>query len=342
MSHPSRPSRRGPTHRRDAELAGVPVPRDYPERFVVDRQLTVGYMHAGYPMVAHLDQQARLVDAAHMRTCRYEPTQSNWGFFHEADHNHQSRYWTFDGTSEVTVNLFTLYVYEFLCGIPVADNWRGSEEFRTRQMLRYDFDDPDFEQWKRDPFLALVMYEQMQQAFGWGAFREVFAEYLRAPADELPRTDDDRRDQWLKRFSRAVGHNLGPFFQAWGVPTSQGARDAVADLPIWLPADSQPAHRALRLGDLGADGRSDVLLRHLDGRWFLYPMNGRRHLAAGRGTVDLSQDRAWSFVGLGDFDGAGGEEVLLRHSDGRWQSQPMAGRERLGDPAELRLPRSGR
>ena len=326
----------------DAELAGWPVPRPHPERFVVDRQLTEGYMHAGYPMMAHLDQKARLVDAVHLRTCRYEPTQSNWGFFHEAGHLHQSSHWTFDGTSEVTVNLFTLYVHEFLCGIPVAENWRGSEEFRTRQMLRHDFDRPDFERWKRDPFLALAMYEQMQQAFGWDAFREVFAEYLRTPTEELPHNDDgEKRDQWLMRFSRTVGHNLGPFFQAWGVPTSLAARDAVAELPVWLPAESQPAHRAVRLGDLGADGRGDVLLRHLDGRWFLYPMAGGRHVAAERGAVDLPGDRAWRFVGVGDFDGAGGDEVLLRHSDGHWRLHAMAGRERLGDATEPRLPRSG-
>ena len=201
-----------------AELAAWTSPRSSPERFVVDRQISHGWMHAGYPLMAHIEgnQSAYIVDAQHISTCRQEWTESNWGFFHELGHNHQSADWTFDGTVEVTVNLFTLYVYEFLCGIPVAQNRRGSAAFRAEQMARYDFDKPDFEQWKREPFLALSMYEQLQQEFGWEAFRQVFAEYRDLPDAARPKSDDEKRDQWLVRFSRTVGRNLGPFFEAWG------------------------------------------------------------------------------------------------------------------------------
>ena len=226
----------------NAELAAWTEPRKYPERFVVDRQISIGWMHAGYPMMAHIEggQSAYIADARHISTCRQEWTGSNWGFFHEVGHNHQSADWTFEGTVEVTVNLFTLYVYEFLCGIPVAENWRGSPAFRAEQMDRYDFDDPDFGQWKNDPFLALVMYEQLQQEFGWEAFRQVFAEYRNLEEADRPKSDDGKRDQWLVRFSRTVGRNLGPFFQAWGVPTSQAARDEVSGLPVWLPEGFPP------------------------------------------------------------------------------------------------------
>ena len=60
------------------------------------------------------------MDVAHISACNYEPTRSNWGFFHEVGHNHQNPDLTFHGTVEVTVNLFDLYVHEYLCGIPVA------------------------------------------------------------------------------------------------------------------------------------------------------------------------------------------------------------------------------
>ncbi len=218
-----------------AELAAWDsTDRTSPERFVVDRQISVGYMHSGYPIMAHMDQQANLVNVEHLRS------ECNWGFYHEVGHNHQEGDWTFDGTWEVTVNLFTLYVYEFLCGIPVAENYRGSASFRSSQMASYDFDNPDFEQWKQDPFLALVMYEQLQQEFGWEAFREVFASYRNLPDEMRPMDDHDKRDLWLVRFSRQVGRNLGPFFQAWGVPTSAEARESIADLPVWLPEGFPP------------------------------------------------------------------------------------------------------
>ena len=219
-----------------AELAAWPSPaRSSPERFVVDRQISVGYMHAGYPIMAHLDQQANLVNSEHLSS------ECNWGFYHEVGHNYQADDWTFDGTVEVNVNLFTLYVYEFLCGIPVDDKrFHGSHQSWSELMALYDFDDPDFELWKREPFLALIMYAQMQQEFGWDAYRQVFATYRALPDAERPKSDDEKRDQWLVRFSRQVGRNLGPFFEAWGVPTSQAARDSIADLLVWLPTDFPP------------------------------------------------------------------------------------------------------
>ena len=223
----------------NAELATWPSPaRLRRERFVVDRQIRAGYMHAGYPIMAYMDQSAHLVDALHISTCQYDRTQSNWGFFHEVGHNHQSNDWTFDGTVEVTVNLFTLYVHEFLCGIPVASvyhEWAGAH---TRAKIeRYDFNNPDFELWKREPGLALLMYVQLQEAFGWDAYRQVFATYRALPDAARPRSDNEKRDQWLVRFSRQVGRNLGPFFEMWGVPTSRAARASIADLPVWLPPD---------------------------------------------------------------------------------------------------------
>ena len=80
------------------------------------------------------------------------------------------------------------------------------------------------------------MYQQLQEAFGWDAFKRVFAEYRDLPKDALPKSDADKRDQWMVRFSRAVGKNLGPFFQYWGVPTSEAARRSIAELPTWMPA----------------------------------------------------------------------------------------------------------
>ena len=44
----------------------------------------------------------------------------------------------------------------------------------------------------------------------------------------------------MVRFSQTIGKNLGPFFQAWGVPTSQAARDSIQSLPQWLPENFPP------------------------------------------------------------------------------------------------------
>ncbi len=80
-----------------------------------------------------------------------------------------------------------------------------------------------------------MMYMQLYEGFGWNPLLKVLAEYRALPAAERPRTDASKRDQWLTRYSRAVGKNLGPFFETWGVPTSPAAREALKDLPAWMP-----------------------------------------------------------------------------------------------------------
>ena len=77
----------------------------------------------------------------------------------------------------------------------------------------------------------------MQQQFGWDAIKKTIASYWTTPRDQQPKNDAEKRDQWMVRLSRTVGRNLGPFFQAWGVPTSDAARKSIEALPVWLPAD---------------------------------------------------------------------------------------------------------
>jgi hypothetical protein len=81
------------------------------------------------------------------------------------------------------------------------------------------------------------MYVQMQDAFGWDAYQKVFAEYRALPAAERPKSDAEKRDQWMVRLSRAVGKNLGPFFTKWQIPVSDAALPSIAHLPVWLPPD---------------------------------------------------------------------------------------------------------
>ncbi len=217
-----------------AELVGRPLDRPRPERYVTDTQISAGYMHSAYPIMTHLDVAPIFVDRRRIMANGHLGV---WGFFHEMGHNHQSGDWTFGGAGEVTVNLFTLYVFDKVLGDMDGAHPAFTPEARAKKLREYLAGGASFEKWTSDPFLALIMYLQLQQAFGWDAYKRVFAEYRDLPDHERPRTDDEKRDQWLVRFSRTVGRNLGPFFQAWGVPTSEGARASIADLPPWMPPD---------------------------------------------------------------------------------------------------------
>ncbi len=217
-----------------AELAARPLERKRPERYVADEQISAGYMHAGYPIMTHLDAAKTMTDRDHLAT------KGAWGLFHELGHNHQSRDWTFAGTGEVTVNLFTLYVHDVVCDSYETCRPKLFGEARAKTIREYLAGGPDFQTWKRKPFLALLMYMQVREAFGWDAYKAVFAEYRDLPKKQRPRNDDEKRDQWLVRLSRTVEHNLGPFFETWGIPTSEAARASIADLPEWMPEGFPP------------------------------------------------------------------------------------------------------
>ncbi|MCK5804901.1 MAG: M60 family metallopeptidase [Lentisphaeria bacterium] len=209
-----------------------PGERGFPQRYTADCQLCAGYMHAGHPIMIPISTADELTDVEQLLE------KGNWGFFHETGHNHQNRAWTFGGTGEVTVNLFTMYVYDKLCGIPPEKGRMGGAVPKSVHV--YFAGGTDFAQWKKKPFLALYMYYQLQQKFGWEAYRKVFADYRAQPAEALPKNDNEKRDQWMVRFSRAVARDLGPFFAMWGVPVSAAARASIAPLPDWMPEGFPP------------------------------------------------------------------------------------------------------
>lgn len=209
---------------------------DRQARYVPDVNVSWGYMYAPAhaPLTVPMESAAVMTDVGMLTTNSHGDV---WGLLHELGHWHQNEMWTFEGTGEVTVNLFTLHAIGEICGMPSAD--AREETFKPETMLAtmrgHMQEGSPFEKWKQDPFLALTMYVQLQQAFGWDLYRDVFAEYRTLPEAERPANDDEKRDQWLERLSRATGRNLGPFFTAWGVPTSEVARTSVATLPVWMP-----------------------------------------------------------------------------------------------------------
>lgn len=210
-------------------LGQTPLDRTRPERFVADEQISAGYMHAGYPIMTHLDAVDEMTQVEKLRT-------GPWGLLHELGHNHQEGEWTFSGTGEVTCNLFALHAIDTVCTPAEGTRGHGAVD-KPPSLEKHLAAGAQFEAWQRDPFLALHMYVQLQRDFGWETFKRVFAEYRALGQEERPRSDGDKRDQWMVRFSRACGRNLGPFFEVWGVPTSEPARRSIADLPAWTPSE---------------------------------------------------------------------------------------------------------
>jgi hypothetical protein len=194
------------------------------ERFVCDRQISAGYMHSGYPIMAHLDVADDNVSLALLKGTPLSP--GGWGQWHELGHNHQSGLWTPGNQGEVTVNLFSLRVQLVLYGSKPDSVWGGNLAPAKRKAAIAAFRADEKKTpatW--DPATGLVFYWQLIDGHGWDVLHRVLAGYRSAPPKPEPRSDAQKWDEWLRRYSREAKRDLGPFFKAWRMPVSDTALD---------------------------------------------------------------------------------------------------------------------
>ncbi|KAJ9449929.1 putative lipoprotein AcfD-like protein [Diplonema papillatum] len=196
------------------------------ERIVCDQQLSVGYMHSGYPIMAHLDFADIALDPVKLKR------EGSWGMFHELGHNMQRDWWTWPGTVEVTVNLFTLWTMDCVVhkNLDAFDFWKEKGREVVQAWLRSGRSRAT---WDEDAFLALYLYAQLISQFGWEALQAVFRQY--ETSKELQQKCDGavgtKMRVWMETYSQQVGRNLAPFFEAWGFDMS--GHSLPRELPPW-------------------------------------------------------------------------------------------------------------
>ncbi|WP_158829437.1 M60 family metallopeptidase [Mucilaginibacter lacusdianchii] len=218
----------------DARLAQISPTRKHPERIIIDRQVAYGYMFTvDNRIVAPDDESCELMlNESLLRS------KGSWGHFHELGHRHQ--FWGIDykELSEVTVNLYTMYVYDQVLhkGIYNHENI-SSKQAVTDSIKKYMAGKPSFEKFGQDPFLALKMYIQVIQDFGWQLIEQVFKTFRALPEQQYPATLEARRDYWFTCMCHLSKKDLSSFFDKWQVPISTTAKQAVRQYPTWLPAE---------------------------------------------------------------------------------------------------------
>ena len=147
---------------------------------------------------------------------------------------------------------------------------------------------------------------------------------LPALSNTLGDFDGDGKRDVLLRMTLSPGSDMDRAAGAWavhlmdGATVRTGASGATEVTQDW-------AWRLAGIGDFNGDGKSDLMLRHFDGRFSLQAMNGRHPIAAESGGVDIDAGLDWRVEGIGDFDGDGKDDVLLRNAQRRWQIHAMDG-----------------
>jgi hypothetical protein len=207
------------------EFAGWPGQRLVPERFVFDMQISAGFMHSGYPIMAHVPSAKDATDLDKLQR------EGSWGLFHELGHNHQGRAYTFNSFVEVTVNLHTLYLMKTLCGL----------EPRAARDVLNDLDkilQQRLEGKKIGPFEDLAMFIPLIETFGFESLTRAFQKYLGAESIQglMGREPDPARmDAFVRRYSQAVGKNLCSYFDLFGIKSGGETRALLAHLDPWMP-----------------------------------------------------------------------------------------------------------
>ncbi|XP_068131981.1 TRPM8 channel-associated factor homolog [Hyperolius riggenbachi] len=208
-----------------ADLSSIPRKFLRPERFVADVQISAGWMHAGYPIMCHLQSAAALVDLEGMNK------NGIWGPVHELGHNQQRSPWEFPpNTTEATCNLWSVYVHETLFNIP-REKAHGDlrPTVREDRIKKYLQNGAKLEKWS--VWTALETFLQLQEAFGWEPFEQLFLEYQSMPNVSHDKTA--KMNLYAETFSRIVNKNLSPFLKSWGWPIEESTSQKLSTLPEW-------------------------------------------------------------------------------------------------------------
>ena len=199
-----------------------------PERVVPDRQISAGFMHSGYPFMCWIDpSQKDSVDLPKLMK------QGNWGFFHELGHNHQCSAWTFDGQTEVTCNLFSLYVMEKLVGKPTGRGHEAMEKLDELLAKRFAAEP------KKGPFEQLATFVVLIRAHGWGPLRETLRSYA---DDAAPKgsTKEQLQSLFALRYGKAAKADVSAYFEKMGYHVEPAAKSVLKGFPAFQPALPSP------------------------------------------------------------------------------------------------------
>lgn len=232
-------------------VGGTEKYRTGPDRINFDVQISVGYLHAGYPIQGPASVEAS-INFLNLDVLRKE---GEWGYFHELGHEMQMQphiwggWWgdngfTFSDGGEVTVNIFAKAAMEKMA--PFANPGYGSgwgwSPYAGRVLKRaiMTLDDKTkstFTSKDQYPF-----YYSLADGFGWEMYRKVFTSYIDDAINRpgnFPRTNQAKKDQWLIRWSKISGYNMVEYMvNRWKLEVTPEAIKTVNDmkLPTWLPA----------------------------------------------------------------------------------------------------------
>ncbi len=167
-----------------------------------------------------------------------------WGPWHEAGHLRQQSPWKFYNMTEVQNNIYSLSVEKaFTSNQPFRLQQEGAytKAFQYLEQSNKNYDEIS------DAFVKLVMLWQLQLAYGEDFYPKLHQLYRDMPSNELPQTDETKKQLFMISASKVAKQNLIPFFEKWGLRPNNDTIQKVTALgypvltaEIWKGTDSNP------------------------------------------------------------------------------------------------------
>ena len=133
----------------------------------------------------------------------------------------------------MTTNIFVLHALDTICQVrPGFYVWENQQILKTREYLK---NGANFNRWREDPLLGLVIYTQLSREFGWDSYKAVFRQYENTKPNFA--NDQQKIDNWIVTFSQQVKKNLVPLFKFWGFPISPSTVNTLSTLTPAIISD---------------------------------------------------------------------------------------------------------
>jgi hypothetical protein len=140
-----------------------------------------------------------------------------WGFWHEMGHEYQQNPWKWGDITEVSVNIYTLYIQEKFTDVQRL--LQKSADGKSHYDRAFEFianPSPSKKFSNLDGMEQLVFFKQLQLAYGWDIYTKLHQAYRELDSSTLPTTDQQKKDMLLFMTSKIAGKNLVSFYQKWG------------------------------------------------------------------------------------------------------------------------------
>jgi hypothetical protein len=172
-----------------------------------------------------------------------EKLSKEWGIWHETGHTQQQETWLWGSITEISVNMFSLYVQEKF-GLPTRlGTIEGDETLTTFAKARKYVEQPkknylgENEADYNELFSKLVMFHQLKSVYGWDAIKKLHQYFRKQPYAEIEgETDADKADKFVYAMCIVTKNNLIPFFKKWGLNVGAATANRINGLKYSYPS----------------------------------------------------------------------------------------------------------